>query len=74
MARKNQHVVPRPRGWAVMGAGNTRASSTHRTQRDAIAAARGAAIRQNSEVVIHGENGQIRDRNTYGIDPYPPKG
>ena len=74
MSKKNQHVVPHPSGWAVKGAGNERASSVHGTQREAIAAAREAAIRQGSEMLIHGENGCIRERNTYGEDPHPPKG
>ena len=46
----------------------------HGTQREAIAAARETAMRQGSEMLIHGENGRIRERNTYGRDPYPPKG
>ena len=74
MSKKNQHVVPHPSGWAVKGAGNSRASSIHGTQRGAIAAARETAIRQRSEMLIHGENGRIRERNTYGDDPFPPKG
>ena len=32
------------------------------------------AINQRSEVLIHGENGRIRERNSYGNDPHPPKG
>lgn len=74
MSKKNQHVVPHDGGWAVRGAGNQRASSVHETQREAIAAARSTAINQRSEMLIHGENGQIRERNTYGRDPSPPKG
>ena len=74
MTKKNQHVVPHASGWAVRGAGNERATSVHDTQREAISAAREVAIRQGSEMLIHGENGRIRERNTYGRDPYPPKG
>jgi len=74
ISKKNQHVVPHDSGWAVKGAGNARASSVHGTQREAIAAARESAIRQGSEMLIHGENGRIRERNTYGSDPFPPKG
>ena len=74
MTKKNQHVVPHASGWAVRGAGNERTTSVHGTQREAISAAREAAIRQGSEMLIHGGNGRIRERNTYGKDPYPPKG
>lgn len=74
MSAKNQHVVPHTEGWAVKGAGNERATSVHPTQREAVAAAREIARNQGSELFVHGENGQIRERNTYGSDPYPPKG
>ena len=74
MTKKNQHVVPHSDGWAVKGAGNTRATSVHGTQRDAIEAARDITRNQRSEMLIHGENGRIRERNTYGDDPNPPKG
>jgi len=74
MTKKNQHVVPHASGWAVRCAGNERATSVHGTQREAISVARETAIRQGSEMLIHGENGRIRERNTYGRDPYPPKG
>ena len=29
---------------------------------------------QKSELFIHGEDGKIRERNSYGNDPFPPKG
>ncbi len=74
MSKKNQHVVPNRGGWAVKGAGNKYASSRHETQREAIAVARKTALRQGSEMLIHGRNGRIRERNTYGNDPFPPKG
>lgn len=71
---KNQHVVKRPDGWAVRGAGNSRDTSHHATQQEAFRAARDIAINQGSEVFIHNRQGQFRERNTYGKDPYPPKG
>ena len=74
MSKKNQHVVPHSGGWAVKGAGNQKATSVHSTQREAIGAARDIARNQGSEMFIHGENGRIRERNTYGNDPFPPKG
>ena len=70
----NQHVVKRADGtWAVRGEGNGRDTSRHRTQGDAIDAARDIAINQRSEVVIHGRDGKIRDKDSYGTDPYPPR-
>jgi len=74
MAGKNQHVVPHQGGWAVKGAGNQRATSLHDTQQQAIDAAREIARNQESELVIHRPNGQIRDKDSHGNDSYPPEG
>jgi hypothetical protein len=71
---KNQHVVPHAGGWAVRGAGNERATSVHSTQSAAIGAARDIARNQHSELLIHGRNGQIRERDSFGGDPFPPRG
>lgn len=72
MAGKNQHVARREDGWAVRGENNTRDTSHHDTQADAIGAARDIARNQRSEVVIHDRQGRIRDRDSYGNDPQPP--
>lgn len=63
-----------PDGWGVRGEHNTRITQKFDTQKEAIAKAREIAINQKSELFIHGENGRIRERNSYGNDPYPPKG
>ncbi|AGA79421.1 MULTISPECIES: DUF2188 domain-containing protein [Bacteroidota] len=73
MAKKNQHVVPRGDNWAVKGAGNEKATKIVGTQKEAIKIAREIAINQQSEVVIHRPNGTIRDKDSYGNDPHPPK-
>ena len=33
-----------------------------------------AAKKSKSELFVHGRDGRIRERNSYGNDPYPPKG
>ena len=72
---KEQHVTTHPDGgWQVKGAGNSRATVRTNTQSEAIKIARDIAINQKSEVVIHCTNGQIRDKNSYGNDPFPPRG
>ena len=73
MSGKNQHVVKRGNDWAVLGEGNKRDTSVHSTQKDAYERARDIAINQRSEVVIHGRDGKIRDKNSFGNDPCPPK-
>ena len=74
MTKKNQHIVPHGNDWAVKGAGNSKATSVHPTQAEAINRGREIAQNQKSELLIHGQNGRIREKNSYGNDPYPPKG
>lgn len=71
---KNVHIVPHDNGWAVQIEGNQRATSVHRTQHEAEIAGRERARQNHVEILIHGENGRIRDRDSYGHDPFPPKG
>lgn len=73
MAKKDYHVVPHAEGWAVKREGNDRATSVHSTQADAIGSAKQHAKNNQTEVVIHRPNGQIRDSDSYGHDPHPPK-
>ena len=72
--KKNQHVVPHKKGWAVKGAGNQNATKVTATQKEAINVARGIAKNQKSELVIHNTKGVIRQKNSLGNDPHPPKG
>ena len=74
MTKRNQHVVPRDERWAVQGAGADRATVVVDTQREAAERAREIARKQGTEVLIHGRDGRIRERDSYGNDPYPPKG
>ena len=71
----NQHVTPHPEGgWQVIRAGGIKATVRTETQEQAINIARDIARNQHSELFIHRPNGQIRSRDSYGNDPYPPKG
>ena len=72
---KNQHVTTHPDGgWQVRGEGNRRATIRTSTQAEAIKIAREISKNQGSELVIHRQNGQIRDKDSHGNDPFPPKG
>ena len=71
---KSQHVVPHGKDWAVKGEGNGKSTAITDNKADAIKIATDIAKNQKSEVVIHGKNGQIQDKNSYGNDPFPPKG
>ena len=72
MAKRNQQVVLHDGEWAVRGVGSQRASSVHPTQHEAIDAAQEIARNQGSELFIHGRDGRIWERNSYGDDPFLP--
>ncbi|WP_081477250.1 DUF2188 domain-containing protein [Thermus sp. CCB_US3_UF1] len=71
--RKYLHVVRRGEGWAVEREGAKRASKIFRTQEEAKAYAREVAEREKGEVIVHDQKGRIRERDSYGSDPHPPK-
>ncbi|MCC6712188.1 MAG: DUF2188 domain-containing protein [Candidatus Dadabacteria bacterium] len=71
--KKDIHVVPHEKGWATQREGVNRAGSVHYTQLEAIERAKVQAQREKSEVVIHRKDGTIRDSDSYGNDPVPPK-
>lgn len=73
MTKKDIHVVPHKNGWATKKEHAQRAGVVTETQREAIDRAREQAKREHVEVVIHGTNGKIRDSDSYGNDPNPPK-
>lgn len=65
--------MPHSEGWATKKEGATRAGVVVDTQREAIERAREQAKRENVEVVIHRKDGKVRDSDSYGRDPNPPK-
>jgi hypothetical protein len=74
MSKKGQHVVPNQGKWSVRREGASKASGTYKTQAEAVSAATTIAKNQKAELYIHGKDGRIRERNSYGNDPHPPKG
>lgn len=73
--KKNQHVIPWGRNqWAVRGEGNRRVTSLHPTQQAAFAAARRIAVHQQSDVLIHGRNSEVRVRYSYQSRLHHPTG
>jgi uncharacterized protein YdaT len=74
MAKKDQHVLPtKDNKWGVKGEGNQRLTKKTDTHQEAIIAAREIAKNQGGEVVIHRKDGTIRDKDSYGNDPFPPE-
>lgn len=73
MANKSQHVVTAGGDWGIRGEGNGRLTAVYDTQAEAITAGQRIAQNQNAELIIHGRNGRIRARESYGNDPFPPR-
>jgi len=61
----NQHVVPYEDDWAVRREGNKRITSKHRKQSTAIRKAKTLAKKHKADVIIHRQDGTIRDRINY---------
>ena len=71
--RKSIHVVPLSGKWAVKEAGKNKPLKVTGTQKEAINYGREVAKQKRSELVIHRRDGKIRDKDSYGNDPCPPK-
>ena len=74
MPKKSIHITPHENGWQVKVAGNQKASKVCSTQKECIDYGTSKAKASGSELVIHNKKGQIREKNSYGNDPFPPKG
>ncbi len=73
MPGKNQHVVPVGSDWGIRGEGNSRLTSVFENKQDALKVGRKIAINQQAELVIHGRDGRIQDKDSFGHDPVPPR-
>ena len=71
---KNQHVVSHGERWAVEAEGASEPFAVFKTQSEAWEKAKSIARKERSEALLHGKDGQIRARNTYGSDPRRSKG
>ncbi len=77
MGKNDRHVVRNPNGgWDVKAQGSKRASAHEKTQAEAEKRAKKIVGHAGGgEVIIHGRDGKIRDKDTVapGNDPNPPK-
>ena len=75
MAKKPPvHTVPHGDGWANRREGSDRVSKTFPTKSEAQQSGRDTARREQTEHIVHRQDGTIGERNSYGNDPHPPKG
>lgn len=73
MTKKNFHSVPKNNGWAVKKEGITKPISIHHTQVASEDKARLLAKKAEVEAVYHNKRGEIKDKDSFGNDPNPPK-
>jgi hypothetical protein len=73
MAKPPVWIVNHPEGWAVRREGSERASSVHRTQEQAIDEGRRLAQQDHTELIVQDRHGQIRSKDSFGNDPFPPR-
>lgn len=72
---KNYWTQQREDGkWESKREGADRASKVTDTQVEAWKHSKQRAADTKGEAMLKGRDGKIRERNTYGKDPYPPKG
>ena len=61
----HQHVVPYDDRWAVRREGNKGITSAHKYQDTAIRKAKRIAKKYKADVIVHRQDGTIRDRINY---------
>ena len=71
----NYWTQPRSDGqWESIQEGARRATKVTDTQAEAWEDSRQRAREKRGEAFLKGRDGKIRERNSYGNDPHPPKG
>lgn len=74
MSKKNVHVLPNGKSWGVKVEGNEKMSKNFNTQKEASVYGKQRAIEESSELIVHGKNGQIRQKDSFGKDTFLPRG
>lgn len=73
MPRKEHHVVPHEKGWAVKREKADRASKVFKTKEEAMKWGREQSKKNNTEFIPHKKDGTIQNPDSHGHDPNPPK-
>jgi hypothetical protein len=75
MAKNIHTVYNSDRGmWENKKEGSDKLLSSHHTKDNALDRAENIAEKAKVEHFIHGKDGKIQERNSYGNDPFPPRG
>lgn len=72
---KNVHVTfhQDDKMWHVKSEGASRAAGLYDNKAEAKEAGRTVAENKFGELFVHDKNGQIKERDSYGNDPFPPR-
>jgi hypothetical protein len=74
MARGWIHTVHRDGRWLNDEEGAGAVGQSYADKHSAVLAGRDIARQRRTEHVIHNLDGTIAERNSYGNDPFPPRG
>lgn len=74
MPNKQVWVSPSGNNWKVKSAGAGKAAAITETKAEAKEIATRIAQNQDAELVIQRQDGTIQEKNSFGNDPFPPKG
>ena len=65
----NVHVLPEGDEWVVTREGETEPASRHPTEDAAVDAGRLMAQSEQAELLVHGHDGEVRERDSYAVAP-----
>ncbi len=60
--------------WENKKEGSNKPLSSHQTKDNALDKGKQIAKKEEVEHFIHGKDGKIQERNSYGQDTFPPRG
>lgn len=74
MSRKSYHVIANVNGgWNVKRNDAERATRSFASQKDAIEYGRSISRSHATDLIIHGRDGRLSSKESYGNDPNPPR-
>lgn len=71
---KALHIVSSQDGWVVKKVRSSGVFRVFEKKDDAVKYGTKIAKGQRTDLIIHGKDGRIKERNSYGYDSYPPRG
>lgn len=74
MSRKSYHVIANVNGgWNVKRIDAERAARSFASQKEAIEYGRSLSRNQATELIIHGRDGRLTGKESFGKDSNPPR-